>query len=137
MCKFKQTTYRGKPTARIRLWALWEDGDDRDDTELAKHLNVSRTTVRSYRQEYLATQGEGVKPRRQIVELEESDIPLRTIKGVVWCVPEERRLECEKCEKYEMCVEAVARKWYLGCEKVYAEELIPEQGKEGRKDAGQ
>jgi len=122
---FKQSLYRGETTARIRLYTLWEDGDTRDDDELVELLGVSRATVRSYRREWLATQGRGVKPRRQIVELAEDDIPLETIKGVVWIVPEERRLECSSCELFELCEDAVRRGWYLECEKVYVEELIP------------
>lgn len=126
---FKQSLYRGKTTARIRLWTLWEEGDTRDDDELAEFLDVSKPTVSSYRREWLATQGRGVKPRRQIVELVEGDIPLETIKGIVWIVPKERRLECSSCELYDSCVEAVGKGWYLACEKVYVEELIPEGGK--------
>jgi hypothetical protein len=122
---FKQSTYRGETTARIRLWTLWEDEDTRSDDELVQLLGVSKATVRSYRREWLVTQGKGVKPRRQIVELTEDDIPLETIKGVVWIVPEERRLDCDTCELFEMCVDAVRLGWYLGCEKVYVEELIP------------
>jgi len=122
----KQTHYKGKRTGRSILYELWDQGDERSPEELAEIAGILPSTARAYWWTYTREQKDGCEDSQEFYPVEEDEIPLRTIKGVVWCVPKEiERMECGECEFYPLCVEAVRRGWYLGCEKVLVSELLP------------
>ena len=119
----RQLNYKGAPTAKSVLFALWESGFDDDNSVLAEELGVSALTVKSYRVEWKAKTGQGVKPLLTIVQVKEEDVPFETMKGWVWCVPMKEKLQCENCPRREECRWWVCRGGYLGCEEVFEEEL--------------
>ena len=90
-----QETYRGEPTARIRLYALFEQGDERSNEELAKEIGCSWHTVRTYRQDWNREHGESTKPTSNLLDVPLDDLPLLTLHGWMWCEPISMRLNCE------------------------------------------
>ena len=126
----KQLLHRGKPTAKSILFDLWESEFDDTDIALAADLDISPATVRSYRVEWKARRGEGVKELHTIMEIDPDSLPLETSKGWVWRVPirdESKRLKCGTCECRMECWEWTRRQGYLGCEEVFESELLPER----------
>ncbi len=126
-----QKVYRGKPTAKSVLFALWDDGDDDHNAALVRELDISIATLKSYRVEWRKERGLGVKRSRVIAKIDPASLPLATKKGVVWHVwvddPNER-LKCERCPIRARCIQMVSARagvicGYLGCESVYECEL--------------
>lgn len=127
----QQKIYDGRPTAKLTLFALWDDGFDDTDSALAEELSITLSTIRSYRVEWKRERGDGVKKVKQIYHVAQEDVPFETIKGIVWCVPKKKdKLKCERCEIRVEC-----QRWmcigvemgcgaYLGCEEVYECELL-------------
>ena len=122
-----QSTYLGRPTRRSVLYALWDAGDESSNEELAELVGVAVKTVASYRRKYRYDKGEGHKDPHSFYTVCEEELPLRTIKGWVWCVPrpEGEKMNCDECPLFESCQEAVKGEGYLGCEQVFVDELLP------------
>jgi len=125
----KQLTYLGDTTARIRLYELWDEGDERSDDELALLIGCSSATVNTYRQDYRRGQDES-----GIVDVAEGELPLLTIKGWMWCEPVEAfGKTCEPwgegnkrgCVMYEMCKVAVRDGNFIACERMLEKEILP------------
>jgi len=126
----QQLIYRGKPTAKRTLFALWDDGFDDTDDAISEQLDITISTVQSYRVEWKKARGGGIKRVKQILTVLPEDVPFQTAKGTVWCVPKEKdKLKCERCEIKKECLEWVRKGVregggaYLGCEAVYECEL--------------
>lgn len=66
-----QQFYRGKLTAKIRLRALWDDGDTRDDRQLAEAVGCALHTVQTYHREWKREHKEhkGYLPDRVVIEI--------------------------------------------------------------------
>jgi hypothetical protein len=127
----EQHTYQSSPTARIRLYELWDEGDERGDEELAAVIGCSPSTVTTYRQDWRHEQ-----EADEVVEVREGQLPLLTVKGWVWCEPVEIHGKvCEPwsesnprgCVMYEMCQVAVRDGNFVACEWVLRKELLPER----------
>lgn len=124
--KHEQETYQGRPTGWSVLEEIWDRGEDGPDDELAILAQVEPSTVVSYRRKYKYDRGEGNKDPGSYYPVCEEELPLRTIKGWVWCVPIDKgKMECDKCELRYLCEEAVRGEGYLGCERVLTSELLP------------
>lgn len=120
-----QKTYRGEPTARSRLYALWKDGNDRSNKELAEEIGCSWHTVRTYRQDWNRRHGKPVKPIPDLLDIPPDDLPLLTLHGWMWCEPISMRLNCEKCDMIELCKEAVKDGNFIACERMLEDEVLP------------
>ena len=123
----KQKVYKGQRTAKSIVVEFLEDDVERSDEELADLVGISVHTVRTYRQEIVRQSGEGVAGLSGIFEVTTEDmLPLLTMRGWVWCVPETRNRSCKGCEMDKYCREAVRDGNYIACELVLVEELLPE-----------
>ena len=129
-----QKLYQGRPTAKLTLFALWDDGWDDTNANIVEEFGVSRSTVRSYRVEWKAKHGRGVKALKKIVRVDPDDVPFETAKGIVWRVPLEEKLKCDRCPYQKECKWWVVRGGYLGCEEVFEDELLPDTG-DGNQDS--
>ena len=124
--KHDQATYRGRPTGWSVLEEIWDSGRDGSNEELSLLAHIAPSTVQSYRRKYLYDRGEGFKDPGSIYLVCEGELPLRTIKGWVWCIPRtEGKMECLECDLLELCHEAAQGEGYLGCEQVLVSELLP------------
>lgn len=124
--KHDQKTYAGRPTGWSVLEALWDSGRDGSNEELSALAQITPSTVTSYRRKYLYDRGQGHKDPHSFYPVQEGELPLRTIRGWVWCIPKtEGKMECKECELYELCQEAVKGEGYVGCEQVLTSELLP------------
>ena len=124
--KHDQSTYKGRRTGCSILYEFWDSNQDISDEELAVLAQVTVSTVQSYRRKYRYDRGEGHKHPHDFYPVCEEELPLRTIKGWVWCIPKEKeKMECGSCELFETCQEAVKGEGYLGCEQVLTSELLP------------
>ena len=120
----KHKVYKGQRTARSVIIQLLKDGAARSDEELAELAGISVHTVRTYRQELLRQSGEGVSGLPDVFEVAEEDLPLLTLHGWVWCVPETVNRSCKGCKMERYCREAVRDGNFIACELVFKEELL-------------
>lgn len=116
----EQSTYRGSNTAKSQLYELWSDGDDRSDEELAEYFSVSGVTVRNYRSDWNTVR----LLSDEIVAITNTDIPLETRKGIVWCIPHLRNTSCCKCDLETECKRMLMAGGYIACEMVLRKELF-------------
>jgi len=117
-----QTYYDGDITARSKLYAIWDEGDDDDDTVLARICKCSRATVVTYRQDYRRTR------KKDVVFVDESELPVVTVRGMVmWTVPVEdgsnKTCSREECDMWEMCQWWVHHGGFVGCERLLRKEV--------------
>lgn len=119
----RQLIYQGRPTAKLTLFNLWDAGYDDTNKSLARDLGISVSTVRSYRVEWKARRGRGVKTLFVIAKIDPNLLPLATKKGIVWRIPLKEKLKCNSCPCARECRWWVQRGGYLGCEEVFEEEL--------------
>jgi len=116
-----QTYYDGDITARSKLYAIWDEGDDDDDGVLARICQCSRATVITYRQDYRRSQQNGVE------RVTESNLPIVTNRGMImWCIPVELPgVTCsrEGCDMWELCQWWVHHRGFVACERLLKKEI--------------
>ena len=113
-----QTHYGDDITARSKLYAIWDDGDDDTDEELARICKCSEATVNTYRQDY------NRRAKHGLAEVIEEDLPVITYRGLImWSMPVEGNMSCnEECDMYEMCQWWVHRRGFVACERLLEKE---------------
>ena len=122
----KQRTWKGKPTAKSMLFAMWESGYDDLDWVLMDEFGITYPTIKSYRVEWARILYGGLHGANPVATVREVDLPIETMRGIVWHVwrrGDNTRLNCEHCPIVSECGEMVPAGGYLGCEKVLVKEM--------------
>ena len=116
-----QTYYGDDLTARSKLYAIWDEGDDDDDETLARICRCSQATVNTYRQDY------NRRKKHDLVDVAEEDLPVATVRGIVmWMIPVEdgSNMACnKKCDLWELCQWWVHNGGFVGCERMLRKEM--------------